>query len=93
MAFWDDLKAIFRREARDARDWADDAVADGNRALDDAERRLSASPDERLAATLSDIEAQDDAFEALRAKADAATAGADARGELVEDGPDDPAEG
>lgn len=74
MAFLDDLKRWLRRESADARRWADEAVADGHAELDRAERRFTATPEERLQADLSAIEANDDAFAAILARADAAEA-------------------
>ncbi|MGI9016784.1 MAG: hypothetical protein ACR2HR_06715 [Euzebya sp.] len=71
MGFLEQLKALFSREATDAKEWLDDSVRDADAALDRAERRQAADPDERLAMTLDDIKTGDDAFEAIRAKADA----------------------
>lgn len=91
MGFMDDLKGWFIREAADAKAWTDDAVRDGNAGLDRAEGRLAATPEERMQANLDDIAANDDAFAALQAKADAATARPLAERELAkhERTPDD----
>lgn len=95
MGFLDDLKGWFRRESADAKRWADEAVADGHAELDRAERRLTATPEERLQADLAAIESNDDAFAALRAKADAAEARPLAERELAEQeqAGDEPEEG
>lgn len=92
MGFLDDLKRVLRRETTDAKEWLDESVAGANANLDRAERRLSADPDERLQATLDDIAANDDAFAALQAKADAATARPAAQAELADDDAADPEE-
>lgn len=86
MGFLDDLKGWFRRESADARRWADEAAADGHAQLDRAERRLTATPEERLAADMAAIESNDDAFAAIRAKADAAEARPLADRDLAEQG-------
>ncbi len=92
MGFLDDLKGWFVRESKDARAWADDAVADGNAALDRAERRQAATPEERLQATLDDIEG-DDSLAAVRDRIDRAQARADADEELAGGGADGRDEG
>jgi hypothetical protein len=84
MRFLEQLKGWFREESREARAWVDEATADGHAALGRAERRISADPSERLAATQEDIAANDDAFEALRRKAEAAQARPAAQAEVAE---------
>lgn len=74
MGFLDDLKGWFTREGAAARELRDGAVEDGNASLDRAERRLAATPDERLQATLDDIAAGDVTFAEIQAEADAAAA-------------------
>jgi hypothetical protein len=83
MGILDDLKRLLRRESREAQAWVAEAVDGGHRSLDRAERRVSADPDERLAATLDDIAEGEDDFAAIRAKADAATARPAAEAEVV----------
>lgn len=70
MGVWDQLKAFVRREAADAKQWLDQSVGAGNAALEKAERRVSDDPGERLRAAIDDAAAGDDAFEAVRAKAE-----------------------
>jgi hypothetical protein len=84
MGLLDTLRQLLRREAADARAWAEESVSDGHASLDRAERRLSADPQERMAATLADVEDNDAAFEALRQRADAATARPAADAELAD---------
>ena len=84
MGLLDEVRALLRREARDAKEVMGEAVADANASLDRAERRRSADPDERMAATLDDITASEDDFAGIRARADAAAARADADAELAE---------
>lgn len=88
MALWQDLMRWLRREATDARVWADEAVTDGHVALDRAERRLHATPEERMQATLADIAAGEEALAEVRAKAESAQARPAADREVAEvDGP------
>ncbi|HUG85585.1 MAG TPA: hypothetical protein VMM13_13540 [Euzebya sp.] len=89
MGILDDLKRMLRRETADAKEWLDESLAGANAGLDRAERRIAADPNERLQATLDDITANDDAFAALQAKADAATAGPAAQADLDADPPAD----
>lgn len=84
MGLFEDLKSLLKQEARRARRWIDDSVGDANRALDNAERRAAADPDERLRYTLDDIEANEQSFEEVRARAETASARADADAEVVE---------
>ena len=65
---WDRLRAIFRREKRELDDAIADATARGNEALDQRERELAASPEERLRIEQERANAQDDEYEALRRK-------------------------
>lgn len=82
MGWMDRVSAWLRREADDAKDWIDDAVADGNAELDRAERRISDDPSVRLQATLEDIEAGEDSYSALRDRAEGRAVGPSAAAEL-----------
>lgn len=86
MGLMDDLRRLLRREAREAKDWVEDAVAGANADLDRAERRLSEDPSERLQATLEDIEQGREGYEAIRDRAEGRTTRPAAEAEL---GPDD----
>lgn len=86
MGLMDDLRRLLRREAREAKDWVEEAVAGANADLDRAERRISQDPNERLQATLEDIEEGRDGYEAIRDRAEGHTARPAAEAEL---GPDD----
>lgn len=82
MGLFDDLKRFLKRETEDAKEMLSGGVDAGNAALDRAERRLSADPNERLKATLEDIDAGEDSFEEIREKAAGTTATAEAAAEL-----------
>lgn len=84
MGLLDDLKSLFKREASEAKRWIRKSVGDANRALDNAERRAAADPDERMRDTLDDIEANEQSFDEVRARAESASARAEADSELVE---------
>ncbi len=86
MGFIDDVKRWLGREAADAKEWVDASVERGHDELDQAERRLSDDPSTRMAALQDDIAANDQAFDSLRDKADAALARPQADADLVEDG-------
>lgn len=88
MGLMDDLRRLLRREAREAKDWVEDAVAGANADLDRAERRLSEDPSERLQATLEDIEQGREGYEAIRDRAEGRTTRPAAEAELdPDDGP------
>jgi hypothetical protein len=67
---WDRIKAALRRERTDAQELVDDLTASGNRALDQRERELAATPDERLRIEQERIAASDEEYEALKRKLD-----------------------
>lgn len=71
MTWMDRLRALFRREAADAKEWAAEVEASLDEELTRRERTLSADPDERLRATLEEIDASDEAFERMRREIDA----------------------
>jgi hypothetical protein len=48
MGFWDQLRAVLRREKRDLDDAVDDLTVRGNAALDRREREMNATPEEKL---------------------------------------------
>lgn len=87
MGFVAELKAFFRREGRAVSEWIGGAIDDGHATLDQVERRTSDDPEERLRATLDDIEAGDESYEATRARArvEAAAEAADRPGEGSQD--------
>lgn len=66
MGTWDRIKAVLRREKRDLDDVVDDATARANAALDQRERELRATPEERLEIEQERAEALDDEFDAVR---------------------------
>ena len=66
MATWNRIKALLRREARDARDLLDETTARGNQAMDRRERELNATPHEKLTIEQEKIAANDAEYEALK---------------------------
>jgi hypothetical protein len=66
MAFWDRVRAAFKREKKEFDEVVKDATDRGNRALDDKERELNASPEERVAIEQERAAAKDAEYEALR---------------------------
>jgi hypothetical protein len=68
VSVWDRLRAALRREAKDAKELLDDTTARGNRAMDQRERELNATPEEKLAIEQERIAANDTEFEELRRK-------------------------
>lgn len=66
MGTWDRIKAVLRREKRDLDDVIDDATARANAALDQRERELRATPEERLEIEQERSAALDDDFDAVR---------------------------
>ena len=65
-SFWDRLRAALKREKRDLDELSADWERRGNAALDQRERELDATPEERLQIEQERIAANDDEFEALR---------------------------
>ena len=86
MGLLDDLKGMFRREARAAKEWVDEVVGDANTELDRAERRISDDPEVAMGVTLDDIADGDAAFEAVRDRAEGRAVAPSAEAEL---GPED----
>lgn len=68
MSFFDRLKALLRREGEELDDALRDATARGNAALDERERELHATPEERLRIEQERAAAADAEYEALRRK-------------------------
>ena len=66
MSTWDRIRAALRREKRDLDHAIDDATARGNAALDQRERELNATPEEKLAIEQQRAAEADAAFEAAR---------------------------
>lgn len=60
------VKRLLQREARDAREVLSDLEQRAEADLDRRERALSASPEERLQATLDEIATSDAAYERLK---------------------------
>ena len=67
-SFWDRLRAALRREQRDIEEAIDDATRRGNAALDEKERELHATPEERLRIEAERAARQDAEYDALRKK-------------------------
>jgi hypothetical protein len=63
---WSRIKAALRREKRDLDDVIDDATARANAALDERERELHATPEEKLQIEQGRAEALDEEFDAVR---------------------------
>lgn len=66
MSTWDRIRAALRREKRDVDAAIADATARGNAALDQRERELNATPEEKLAIEQQRAAEADAAFEAAR---------------------------
>ena len=64
--FWSELRRVLRREKRELDDVIADATERGNEALDQRERELGATPEERLRIEQERAGATDDEYEALR---------------------------
>lgn len=69
MGFLDALKRTFRREAAEVRDAVDGLSERADEALSRREAELTATPEERLDSIMSEIEASESDFDALRARA------------------------
>ena len=65
-SFWDRVRAVLRREKAELDDAVEDAVRRGDAALDDRERELRATPEERLRIEQERAAAADAEYEALR---------------------------
>ena len=74
VSLFDQVKAWFRREAADAREWGNAAAEKAHADLDLAERRISDDPEVRMGALQDDMAANDEALAALRDKVDGAEA-------------------
>lgn len=66
MGTWNRIKAVLRREKRDLDEVVDDATARANAALDQRERELRATPEERIEIEQERGAALDDEFDAVR---------------------------
>jgi hypothetical protein len=66
MGTWDRIKAAVRRETRELDDVVDDATRRANAALDQRERELHATPEERLEIEQERGAAIDEEFDAVR---------------------------
>jgi len=65
---WDKIRAALGREATDARELLDETAKRGNRAMDQRERELNATPEEKLTIEQERIATSDAEFEELRRK-------------------------
>ncbi|MGI8793829.1 MAG: hypothetical protein ACR2H3_11760 [Acidimicrobiales bacterium] len=66
MSTWDRIKAALRREKADLDEAVDEFTTKANTSLDQRERELNATPEERLAIEQERAAASDDEYEALR---------------------------
>ena len=66
MGVWDKLRAVLRQEKHDLDDVIDDVTERGNAALDQRERELHATPEEKIAIEQERAEALDAEFDAVR---------------------------
>ena len=66
MTFWDRLRRALGREARDIEDAIADATQRGHEVMDEKERELAATPEERLLIEQQRAEQADAEFEALK---------------------------
>ena len=65
-SFWDRVRAALRREKRDLDDAVEEFTERANRNLDQRERELNASPEEKLQIEQERGRELDDDFEAVR---------------------------
>lgn len=65
-SLWERVTRVLRREARDAGVLAREAQERLDRELGRRERELAATPEERLQASIEEIERSDDAFDEVR---------------------------
>ena len=68
MSLWKKVRRALRREVKDVEHAVDDALARGNAALDEKERELSATPEERLEIQQRRTSESDAEFDAIRKK-------------------------
>jgi low affinity Fe/Cu permease len=66
MGLWERIQAALRREKRELDDVVEDATARANAALDERERELRATPEERVAIEQERGEELDAEFDAVR---------------------------
>ena len=66
MSVWAKIRAALRREAKDAREVAEDLEEKLDVELSRRERELDASPEERMQMSLDEIATSDEAFEQLK---------------------------
>ena len=64
--FWDRVRAALKREKQDLDEWSTDVQTRGNAAMDERERELNATPEEKLKIEQERIAKNDDEFEAVR---------------------------
>ena len=65
---WDRVRRALKREKRDIDEALDEATRRGNELLDEKERELAATPEERLRIAQERAERADDEFDALKRK-------------------------
>ncbi len=68
MSLWKRMRRIFRREVADVKDAMDDAVARGDAALDEREREMNASPEEKLRIQQQRVAKADAEFDEIRGR-------------------------
>jgi hypothetical protein len=74
-SFWDRLRAALKREKQDLDELTTDWEQRGNAALDQRERELDATPEERMQIEQERIQANDDEFDAVRRRIEGGDAG------------------
>lgn len=67
-SLWDRLRRALKREQREVADAIDDVTRRGNEVMDQKERELEATPEERLRIAEQRAAQADDEFEALKRK-------------------------
>ena len=66
MSLWARIRRVFRREAAEVEDMVNDAVDRGNAVLDEKEREMTASPEEKLRIQQQRIDQTDAEFDEIR---------------------------
>jgi hypothetical protein len=74
-SFWDRVRAALKREKQDLDELTTDWEQRGNASLDQRERELNATPEERLRIEQERIAANDDEFDAVRRRIEGGDAG------------------
>jgi hypothetical protein len=74
-SFWDRVRAALKREKQDLDELTTDWERRGNASLDQRERELNATPEERMQIEQERIAANDDEFDAVRRRIEGGDAG------------------